>query len=883
VLGRADTLQDARGGVDGDWGALNPLRWTVVTQMSLVSTSFAVAVLLFIVPFFYFTRLQNPVLFYSLAEMFGVVVALGMFMLTWNARRFIDNDYFVLLGIAYLFVGGCNYFHAISRYGPLQDAGPNVYLQTWLAARCLESISLLVAPLFTVHRLRPGYAFGAFAVGSSLLLASIHFGLFPDCWIPNLGPTRFATFSGCALAIAGLGAIGALSLVRSHFAGDVYNRLILSILFSVAGTLWRAAYTDAEASSSLVVHALKVGSFYLLYRAVIETGLIRPYGVLFRNLTKSNEEVSRREVELRRAYEHLEEALADGKRVEDERKLTIDLLHLINSIRGEANGSVERLMQELTIFLRERLGFEGVGIRYHHGSDYPYLAASGLPAAFLRQENLLHSPRTSGDCAVAGASTPCHDCLCGEVLSRRFDPSLSFFTPQGTFWTDSLSELLASSPEAKALATQQSCFTMGYESVALVPLRLANDTFGLLHFADRRKGRLTPHLVTQVERIADHIAVAVGRLLAEEALRESEDRFRVVVEHSPEAKMIVWQGRIIFRNPEQERLFGPQQEEIAFRDVGQVYPEDQAEFEQFCANMATQGSPRQTVDLRFYLPIPTGEKALHWLHCQTNPIDYRGKKATLVSMVDVTHMKDLERMVATREQLASIGQLAIGIAHEIRNPLSGINLNLSTIEHICQSREGLDAEEKAEFSLLLGQARAASSRIAGVIQRVMDFAKPVPPKLDIIDCNGVVAAAAEFSLPTLRRNNVELQMALEPTEVKCLADFRLLEHVLLNLITNAVEAMQSNTGPKRLRLATAKQDHKVVITVSDSGPGVPAHLRDRIFEPFYTTRRDGHGVGLSFSHRIITDHGGCLSVSASPWGGAEFRIELPVERRTQIQ
>jgi C4-dicarboxylate-specific signal transduction histidine kinase len=284
------------------------------------------------------------------------------------------------------------------------------------------------------------------------------------------------------------------------------------------------------------------------------------------------------------------------------------------------------------------------------------------------------------------------------------------------------------------------------------------------------------------------------------------------------------------------------------------------------------------VDLRFYLPTPAGDKAVHWLHCQTNPIDYLGKKATLVSMVDVTHTKDLERMVTIREQLASIGQLAMGIAHEIRNPLSGINLNLSTMEHLCQSTEAVDAPQKEEFNLLLGQARAASSRIATVIQRVMDFAKPVPPKLDIIDGNDVVAAAAEFSLPTLRRNNVELQMALEPTEVKCLADFRLLEHVLLNLTTNAVEAMQGNTGPKRLRLATAKEDHKVVITVSDSGPGVPVDLRDRIFEPFYTTRKEGHGVGLSFSQRIIADHAGRMTVSTSPWGGAEFRIEIPMER-----
>jgi C4-dicarboxylate-specific signal transduction histidine kinase len=142
----------------------------------------------------------------------------------------------------------------------------------------------------------------------------------------------------------------------------------------------------------------------------------------------------------------------------------------------------------------------------------------------------------------------------------------------------------------------------------------------------------------------------------------------------------------------------------------------------------------------------------------------------------------------------------------------------------------------------------------------------------------VVETAAEFSLVALRRSKIKLQKTLEPSPLKCLADFRLLEHVLLNLITNAVEAMQCATECKQLGLATAREDHKIIITVSDSGPGVPAHLRDRVFEPFYTTRKEGHGIGLSFSHQIIADHGGCLTVSTSQWGGAEFRIELPSER-----
>jgi signal transduction histidine kinase len=101
--------------------------------------------------------------------------------------------------------------------------------------------------------------------------------------------------------------------------------------------------------------------------------------------------------------------------------------------------------------------------------------------------------------------------------------------------------------------------------------------------------------------------------------------------------------------------------------------------------------------------------------------------------------------------------------------------------------------------------------------------------------------------------------------------------VLLNLVTNAGEAMEGFEGGKRLGVATAVDEGAVVIRVYDNGPGVPPHVRERIFEPFYTTRRKGYGIGLSFSRRVVENHGGTLTVSESEWGGAEFRVALPVQ------
>ena len=127
----------------------------------------------------------------------------------------------------------------------------------------------------------------------------------------------------------------------------------------------------------------------------------------------------------------------------------------------------------------------------------------------------------------------------------------------------------------------------------------------------------------------------------------------------------------------------------------------------------------------------------------------------------------------------------------------------------------------------------------------------------------------------IRTGLVESEIRAEPT---VLGNKLKLHQVLVNLIMNACQAMEGIEGAKRLEIASSVQDGRIVLRVSDSGPGVPPVLRERVFDPFFTTRKDGSGIGLSFSHRIVTDHGGALRVGTSRWGGAEFQIEIPVAK-----
>ncbi|MGE5188908.1 MAG: two-component system sensor histidine kinase NtrB [Gemmatimonadota bacterium] len=242
---------------------------------------------------------------------------------------------------------------------------------------------------------------------------------------------------------------------------------------------------------------------------------------------------------------------------------------------------------------------------------------------------------------------------------------------------------------------------------------------------------------------------------------------------------------------------------------------------------------------------------------------------------DVTERARVEAEMLKAQKLESLGILAGGIAHEIRNPLSAVNISVSSIESVCEGSEGLEPDAKHKIRLIAEQMKSAAAKMATVVQRVMDFSKPAPPRMESVNLNGAVEEAIRLSSSTLRTRGIAILQELAADLPACRADLRLIEQVLVNLITNAYQAMERTEGPKRLEVASAARGGQVVITVADSGPGVPAAIRERIFDPFFTTRKEGSGIGLSFSHRIVAEHGGTLGVGTSRWGGAEFRIEIP--------
>ena len=362
--------------------------------------------------------------------------------------------------------------------------------------------------------------------------------------------------------------------------------------------------------------------------------------------------------------------------------------------------------------------------------------------------------------------------------------------------------------------------------------------------------------------------------LAQKALEESEKRFRDLVENSLTGISIVQDNQVVYQNQAQERLLGPLPRSYLLADFDKIHPDDVETVKRLSQMIDKRVIQTLETDFRFYPNGPKkGSKNLKWVYCRALWTEYRGKEAVLVNMIDMTKAKELEHLLTIQDKMASLGRVAAGMAHEIRNPLSGINIYLNTLKKL-HHKNG--SEEKVEQ--ILGQIQSASHKIESVIRRVMDFAKPGEPKLALIDINRPITEAINLSAVTMRKSGMVLEKVLSENLPPCNADPTLIEETILNLLNNAAGAMKTMEEGKKIVVTSSVEGDGIILTVSDSGPGITPDIKDKIFDPYFTTKSDGTGIGLSISHRIVTDHGGSLTVSDSDLGGAEFRIEIPIRK-----
>jgi signal transduction histidine kinase len=235
--------------------------------------------------------------------------------------------------------------------------------------------------------------------------------------------------------------------------------------------------------------------------------------------------------------------------------------------------------------------------------------------------------------------------------------------------------------------------------------------------------------------------------------------------------------------------------------------------------------------------------------------------------------QDVARQLAHADQLAGLGRLAASLAHEIKNPLAGIQ---GALELLCD--ETAEGDQKRLYGEMLNEL----GRVNGILHRLLESGRPAPLRVVRSDLGALIGDTIALLQPSLRRQRVELASEVAEGLSAVELDPAKIRQVLVNLIQNAAEAIGERGGSIRVRASVYRDAAAAVVTVEDDGPGIPADVLPRLFEPFYTTKFTGTGLGLAISKSLVEQHGGSLEAASEPGRGASFVLVLPLAREAAL-
>jgi len=230
-------------------------------------------------------------------------------------------------------------------------------------------------------------------------------------------------------------------------------------------------------------------------------------------------------------------------------------------------------------------------------------------------------------------------------------------------------------------------------------------------------------------------------------------------------------------------------------------------------------------------------------------------------------------------KLATVGELAAGIAHEINNPVAIMVEEAGWIEDLMEEEDFKEGENLGEFERALRQIRTQGQRCKEITHKLLSFARKTDPRVHEIQLNALVEEMVSLSAQKAKYANVVLETQLDENLPAIHVSESEMQQVFLNLINNATDAMEKTGGT--IRVTTGIEGDDIIISISDNGPGIPKANLDRIFNPFYTTKSvgKGTGLGLSICHGIIKKIGGEIKVESEVDVGTTFIVRIPLGKK----
>ncbi|MHC4779097.1 MAG: two-component system sensor histidine kinase NtrB, partial [Planctomycetota bacterium] len=366
-------------------------------------------------------------------------------------------------------------------------------------------------------------------------------------------------------------------------------------------------------------------------------------------------------------------------------------------------------------------------------------------------------------------------------------------------------------------------------------------------------------------------------------LRASEDRYRTLVEHAPEAILVLNADSGLFEdaNGVAAQLFGGEREALMTKSISDISPRKQPGgflsenrfLERIESALEGDCSPFEWVHL-------DGEGREFHAEVRLVRLPSEDRRLVRASISDISERKHLEAQIRHQDKIAAVGTLAAGVAHEIGNPLLAISM----------AAQGLQKKVEGEYAQKkLSMITSHIDRITRIVQHMSDLARPPSEEQGRCDVHTVIERALEIVRYDKRAKQMEIATVFEENlpSVHCVEDQ--LVQVFINLSLNAVDALESTEEGEERRITVTTESTPgpgtlpVRIVFEDTGPGIPEGDIEKIFQPFFTTKAvgKGTGLGLAVSHRIISEHEGSIRVESEPGRGTRFVVELPAGTDTR--
>jgi two-component system NtrC family sensor kinase len=402
-----------------------------------------------------------------------------------------------------------------------------------------------------------------------------------------------------------------------------------------------------------------------------------------------------------------------------------------------------------------------------------------------------------------------------------------------------------------------------------VPIQIGGVIEGVLNVESDRVGAFGPSERLVLETVANQIAIALENARLFGMVKEREDRYRALVERNPAAVLhLDATGNIIYANPAVLEVTGHDAGQLRVLVGTLVRLAVEPDRERVGAAVAHALAGQPVRDLEFQVTRADG--TLRTLASSLQPLvgEQGDARGVVVLARDKTRERELQEKLTQSEKLGAIGSLVSGVAHELNNPLAGILGFAQLLLSRPPESWGRGDVEKIERN---------ARRCQRIVENLLTFARQSRMTKRRASLNDVIESVVALNEYQFQMDNVRLERDLDPRVPAFPIDVHRWQQVIVNLASNAHQALVAARARDRvIRFQTRVKGREVIVRVSDTGPGIPEHLRSRVFEPFFTTKENGTGLGLGICFGIVRDHGGTIELEPGHEQGAHFRLSVPM-------